>query len=154
MRRSPRLHCKLLASEDGAEVVEFGLVLLPLLAFVLLLMDISWVLFAQSTLQHAAREGVRYAASLQAGTGNARASIRDVVTKNSFGFVKSGSNVVVNYYNPATLAAASSGAAGNVVEIVITGVKVYPLGPLWRSGAAVSLTARSSDTIDAAAGGR
>src|SRR5277367_1912038 len=141
MRRS-------LNSEKGSEIIEFGLVIVPLLAFVLLIVDIAWVLFAQSTLQFAASEGVRYAVTSQTMSGMGQdASIRTVVINDAFGFVTSAtsSNIAINYYNPSTLAATNSNAGGNVVQIVISGVNVFPLGPIWRSQTAMVLTASSSD---------
>jgi Flp pilus assembly protein TadG len=145
-----------LKSEKGSEIIEFGLVIVPLLAFVLLIADIAWVLFAQSSLQYAASEGVRYAVTSQTMTGMGQdASIRTVVISHGFGFVTNAtsSNIAINYYNPSTLAATNSNAGGNVVEIVIGGVNVYPLGPIWRSKAAMVLTARSSDVMEASPGG-
>jgi Flp pilus assembly protein TadG len=140
----------------GSEIIEFGLVTLPLLAFVFLIIDVAWVLFAQSTLQYAASEGVRYAVTSQTMSGMGQdASIRTVVIGDAFGFVTSAtaSNIAINYYNPSTLAATTSNAGGNVVEIVISGVNVYPLGPIWRSKTAMVLTARSSDVMESSPGG-
>jgi Flp pilus assembly protein TadG len=145
-----------LGSEKGSEIVEFGLVIVPLLAFTFLIIDIAWVLFAQSTLQRAASDGVRYAVTSQTMAGMGQdASIRTVVINSAFGFVTAAtsSNIAINYYNPTTLAATQSNAGGNVVEIVISGVNVYPLGPIWRSQTAMVLTARSSDVMEASPGG-
>ncbi len=142
--------------ERGSEVIEFGLVIMPLLAFVLLIADVAWVLFAQSTLQYAASEGVRYAVTSQTMPGMGQdASIQTVVINDAFGFVTSAtaSNIAINYYNPSTLVATSSNAGGNIVEIVISGVNVYPLGPIWRSKTAMVLTARSSDVMESSPGG-
>ena len=47
-------------SRKGAEIMEFTLVLLPLLAMIMVLMDISWAVFVKATLQGAVRNGVRY----------------------------------------------------------------------------------------------
>jgi Flp pilus assembly protein TadG len=143
-------------SEKGSEIIEFGLVALPLLAFVFLIIDVAWVLFAQSTLQYAAAEGVRYAVTSQTMSGMGQdASIRTVVIGDAFGFVTSAtaSNIAINYYNPATLLATTSNAGGNVIEIVISGVNVYPLGSVWRSKTAMVLTARSSDVMESSPGG-
>jgi Flp pilus assembly protein TadG len=142
--------------ERGSEIVEFGLVMLPLLAFVLLIIDIAWILFAQSTLQHAVSEGVRYAVTSQTMTGMGQdASIDTVIINNSFGFVTQAnvSSIAINYFNPATLAPTTSNAGGNVVQIVISGINVYPLGPIWRSKTAMVLSARSSDVMEASPGG-
>jgi Flp pilus assembly protein TadG len=143
-------------SEKGSEIVEFGLVIVPLLAFVFLIVDIAWVLFAQSSLQRAACEGIRYAVTSQTMSGMGQdASIRTVVINNAIGFVTSAtqSDIAINYFNPTTLAATNSNAGGNVVQIVISGVNVYPLGPIWRSHSAMVLTARSSDVMEASPGG-
>ena len=90
--------------------MEFGLVLLPLLAFVFLLMDTSWIIFARATLQHAAAKACGFGVTGQivppasclrrfhpAGGGH----------EDAFGFVPSSqasSMVAVTYYNPSTLA--------------------------------------------------
>lgn len=145
-----------LNSRKGSEIIEFGLVALPLLAFVFLIIDVAWVLFAQSTLQYAAAEGVRYAVTSQTMSGMGQdASIRTVVIGDAFGFVTSAtaSNIAINYYNPSTLVGTASNAGGNVIEIVISGVNVYPLGPVWRSKTAMVLTARSSDVMESSPGG-
>ena len=143
-------------SEKGSQIVEFGLVIVPLLAFIFLIVDIAWVLFAQSTLQHAASEGVRYAVTSQTMAGMGQdASIDTVIVNNAFGFVTAAtvSNIAINYFNPSTLASTTSNAGGNVVQIVISGVNVYPLGPIWRSKTALVLSARSSDVMEASPGG-
>jgi len=145
-----------LGSEKGSEIVEFGLVILPLLAFVFLIMDTAWVLFAQSTLQHAVCEGVRYAVTGQTMAGMGQdASIRTVIISDAFGFVTqaTSSNIAINYFNPTTLASTQSNAGGNVVQIIISGVNVYPLGPIWRSATAMTLSARSSDVMESSPGG-
>ena len=66
--KSPRAHRNFvrrffpsLADERGSEVVEFGLVLLPLMAFVFLIIDVAWLCFAQESLQYAVETGVRAA---------------------------------------------------------------------------------------------
>ena len=43
--------------------------LIPLLGVLFLIMNVAWVIFAQATLQHAVREGVRYAVTGQTLTG-------------------------------------------------------------------------------------
>ena len=155
-KRLSRLTRPRFNSRKGSEIVEFGLVALPLLAFVFLIIDVAWVLFAQSTLQFAAAEGVRYAVTSQTMSGMGQdASIKTVVIGDAFGFVTSAtaSTIAINYYNPSNLVATASNAGGNVVEIVISGVSVYPLGPIWRSATAMVLTARSSDVMEASPGG-
>jgi len=143
-------------NQQGSTTVEFGLVLLPLAAFIFLLMDTTWVLFARSTLQHAAREGVRFGVTGQivAPATCLGDSIRQVVVTNAFGFVpanKAASMVSITYYNPSTLAiqtGAASTAGGNVVQVSISGLNLTSLAPLWRSANGVGLSASASDVLE------
>ena len=90
-------------SESGVVLVEFSLALLPLLALLLLCVDVAWSIFARATLQNAAREGARFAVTGQILAGNSclGSSIQQVVAQNSFGFVppkKASSYVTVSYF--------------------------------------------------------
>jgi len=140
----------------GSTTVEFALVLVPLLAFVFLLMDTSWVIFARATLQNAARAGVRFGVTGQvvAPASCLGDSVRQVVVTNAFGFVPSSSAasmVTVTYYNPNTLAVVTgSGAAagGNVIQVSISGLKIRSFAPVWRSSSPISLAATASDVLE------
>lgn len=138
--------------DDGSEVVEFGLVLLPLLAVVFFIFDVCWLVFAQGTLQYAAQEGVRYAV-----VGNSAASVKSVVQQSAMGFLGSTAdglnNINVTYYAPSNLSKPVAGAAstvgGNVVQVSISGVQVSLLGPLWGVGApSLQMNASSSDVME------
>jgi Flp pilus assembly protein TadG len=138
--------------DDGSEVVEFGLVLLPLLAVVFFIFDICWLVFAQGTLQHAAQEGVRYAV-----VGNSADSVKLVVQQNAMGFLGNTpdglSKIDVSYYAPSDLKKSITGPAsmvgGNVVEVSISGVQVSLLGPIWGVGApSLKMSASSSDVLE------
>jgi hypothetical protein len=148
--------------ETGSEVVEFGLVLLPLLAFLFLIMDVAWICFAQSSLQHAVQVGVRAAISgyVPAGTAHQDDYLKNVVQQNAMGFLAGddGRNLIsVNYYNPANLSKPLSGfgsnAGGNVIEISVKEVPVSTLGPILReSWAKVYMKASSSDVMEGSPG--
>jgi Flp pilus assembly protein TadG len=138
--------------DDGSEVVEFGLVLLPLLAVVFFIFDVCWLVFAQGTLQYAAQEGVRSAV-----IGNSAASVKSVVQQNAMGFLGKSpdglSKIEVTYYAPSNLAKSITGPAsmvgGNVVQVKISGVQVSLLGPLWGVGApSLQMSASSSDVME------
>jgi Flp pilus assembly protein TadG len=143
-------------SELGSATVEFGLVLLPLMAFVFLLMDTAWLIFARSTLQHAAREGVRFGVTGQilAPASCLGDSIRQVVVTNAFGFVpasQSASMVTITYYNPSTLAVetgSGSTAGGNVIQVSISGLGIPALAPVWHSASPITLGASASDVLE------
>lgn len=123
--------------ERGASIIEFGLIILPMFAMLLLTIDVGWVLFGWASLQEAVREGVRFAVTGQvlAGHPSQADSIRQVIIQYSFGFVNSTnapSTVAVQYLDPTTFST-STNAPGNVVKVTISGIKVAPMGPLWRS---------------------
>jgi hypothetical protein len=140
--------------QRGSAIVEFGLVLTPLLALVFLIIDIGWVIFAQACLQEAAREGVRFGVTgqLQSGCSGLDCSITQVVQQYSFGFV-SASNVSIHYYSPSTLTDVTglpgATAGGNIVEVTVSGVSVKSLGAIGRAASPVVLAATSSDVMEA-----
>ena len=67
--------------ESGSTLIEFSFVILPLMAFLLMTMDVAWILFGWASIQEGAREGVRYAISCQVSSG-LNASIASVTTIN------------------------------------------------------------------------
>ena len=153
---------KLWRESDGAQLVEFGLVLLPAMAFFFLIFDIAWFVFAQVSLQFAVREGTRYAVTSQTLGGLGQdASIKSVVQGKAFGFLAGDtglSKITIEYYSPVTLARVSpstphSNAGGNIVEVSITGVSMAPLLPLLRDASPLLLSVRSSDVMESSPGG-
>ena len=52
-RRSRAERCR------GAEVLEFTFVFLPMMAMIILLIDVAWAVFVKATLEYAVRAGVR-----------------------------------------------------------------------------------------------
>ena len=66
--------------------MEFTLLLIPVLAFMFILLDVAWAVYSQAVLQYAVAEGVRYAVTSQTMTGmGQRASIQTIVQQNAFG---------------------------------------------------------------------
>ena len=144
--------------ERGAELVEFSLVMIPLFGILFLVIDLSWMLFARATLQYAVREGVRYAVTGQTLSGMGQdASIRTVVQQNSMGILAGStgaSKIAITYLDPnANFAATSSNAGGNVVQVSVTGLNVFPMAPLFHSGNPLNMTAVSSDVVESSPGG-
>ena len=135
--------------------------LLPLIALLLLAVDVAWSIFARATLQNAVREGVRFAVTGQVLPGNTclGASVRQVVVQHSFGFVpaaQASSLVSVNYYSPTDLSAITGPggpAGGNVVQVTVTGVSVRSFGPIWRNISPIPLTAMASDVMESSPNG-
>lgn len=144
-------------NQRGSQVVEFGLVLVPFLAFIFLLMDLSWAIFVKATMQYAAREGVRYAVTGRTISGSGQdASIKTTVQQNAMGFLNGSAGaakIFIRYYVPDTLVETASNAGGNLVEVSVEGYSLNPLGPILRSAAPLILTARSSDRMESSPGG-
>ena len=146
------------SDETGSQVVEFGLVLLPLVAFTFLIIDVAWICFAQASLQHAVQAGVRMAvsSSVPSGFSGQDAYIKSVVQGNAMGFLggQSGMNqITVNYFSPSNLSQSLSGigsnAGGNIVQVSVADVPVSTLGPILRSDwSTVMLKASSSDVME------
>jgi TadE-like protein len=144
------------AARKGAEVVEFALIAIPLFAFLFLLIDVAWGVYARSTLQHAVREGVRYAVTSRTADGlGHKASIAKVVADNALGFLSGGdkNKIEVHFYSAVTfedvchLPGANKG--GNIVEVSVEGFSWLALAPFARSAAPVLMTARASDRMEA-----
>lgn len=88
-------------------MVEFTLVMLPMLMFLFLILDVAWAVYSRATLQYAVAQGVRFAVtSLTIGTLGQKDSIRTVVQQNAFGRLGANSSapawakIQVHFYLP------------------------------------------------------
>lgn len=139
----------------GATIVEMSFVVIALFGLLFLLIDLSWVVFAKASIQHAVREGCRFAVTSQTLTGMGHiASIREVVRRNSMGFIGESqlNNIQVRFYNPETLQPVSgpgSNAGGNLVIVAVENFEVRPLVPLVRSSDPIRFSVRSADRMEA-----
>lgn len=143
----------------GNAFVEAGLVLVPFMALVLGITEYSLAIFVRTTMQHAVREGVRYAVTYQVMGGMCQdASIKEVVRQNAVGFLKPAdltTSVFVRYYLPTTFAAAPSPAnsPGNIVEISVENYQWRWIAPLWRTATPLTIVARATDIMEGLPGG-
>ncbi|GIU79982.1 MAG: hypothetical protein KatS3mg005_3220 [Bryobacteraceae bacterium] len=139
----------------GATIVEMSFVVIALFGLLFLLIDLSWVVFAKASIQHAVREGCRFAVTSQTLTGMGHiASIREVVRRNSMGFIGEPqlNNIQVRFYNPETLQPVSgpgSNAGGNLVIVAVENFEVRPLVPLVRSADPIRFSVRAADRMEA-----
>ena len=144
--------------QAGSEIVEFGLVLTPLLALVFLILNVSWIFFGWACLQEGVREGVRFGVTGQLLPPNTglNSSITQVVQQYSFGFLNSRNSPSVNiqYYSPTNMQPLSGvGAtdAGNVIRVSAT-ITMKSLVPAWGSKGftttPVTITASTSDVME------
>ena len=143
--------------ERGSQFVEAGLMLVPFLALAFLVLDAGWAVFVKATLQHAVREGTRYAVTGQTENGiRQSASIQDVVKKYAFGLLDGiqGKTLTINCWKPADAKPADAtqcNVGGNVVEVSVQGYSITPLAPLLRSGNPVVFTVSAADIVEGAA---
>jgi len=133
-------------------MVEGMLVMLPLIAVVLLIIDTSWGLFVRATLQYAVQAGASYAAAGGTGTNGQVAGIQAQVQQQASGLLNS-TTINVDYYSPTTGSslgntAAGANQAGNMVQVNVV-YPFQPLAPLFRSGATINLSATSSAILTA-----
>jgi Flp pilus assembly pilin Flp len=147
---------KFVRDESGSTLVEFSVTLVPMLALLFLTIDVAWVIFARATLQHAVREGVRFAVTGQILAGNSclGPSVQQIVSQNSFGFIpvsQASQYVNVNYYSPTTMApvlGAGGPAGGNVVQVSVSPIGIRAMAPLWHGVSPIPISAVASDVME------
>jgi hypothetical protein len=133
-------------------------VLVPLLALILGIVDYGLAIFVRSTLQHAVREGVRYAVTYRTMSGLGHdASIKAVVQNEAMGFLAGPaglSKVFIRYYDPVTLQQVAGNSPNNLVEVSVENFSWGWLAPLLRSANPLPMVARSSDRMEGLPGGQ
>jgi len=156
-------------SQRGSQMVEFTLVLFPLLAFVTVLVDIAWPTIAKATLQRAVREGVRTGITLTSSQMSSGSCLTDTVKATvqnaSLGLLDGAtglSYIKVNYFAvPAAASTASTtdvstqsdaDAPGNIMQVSVQSFPVQPLMPVMGLGSitasSLPITVYSSDLIE------
>ncbi len=138
--------------QRGNAFVEGAFVLVPLFALIFAIVDFGLAIFVRSTLQHATREGVRYAITYQTEPGLGHDdSIKQVVQESAMGFLNDSSDlekVQVRYYDPTTFLEVPNNAPGNLVEISVEGYTFGWLAQLLRNASPLQITTRSSDRME------
>ena len=147
---------------SGNTLVELALVLTPLLALLLAIIEVSLPIFKKSTFVDAVREGCRFGITYQTtynGTSysSQSAAIKAVVLANSMGFLNDTSNIHVNYYlstSPFTDVTSGGGGVvpnndGNIVQVSISGYTHNWIDPInWAyEGKSFSVTKGSLPII-------
>ncbi|MBL0158417.1 MAG: hypothetical protein IPP47_15130 [Bryobacterales bacterium] len=146
--------------KTGAGTIEAGFIFLFLMGILFLLLDLCWGVFCKVSLQHAVREGCRYAitSQVQAGYGHLD-SIKRVVRSNAMGFLSSDSDfakIAVNFYRIDDLqqmTGAGSNAGGNLAVVSVENYSLRPLVPLLRSSSPLTFSVRAADKLEASPSG-
>jgi TadE-like protein len=132
--------------QKGSDVLEFTLVLLPMLAMLFVLLDTGWAIFAKSTLQRAVQiavhSGVNMSASQLPQGLCLTDAVKSTVQQNSLGLLSGASGlglIKVNYLMPP--APSSSGSItdvsnqaagdspGNIMQVSVQNFWLQPLLP-------------------------
>jgi Flp pilus assembly protein TadG len=139
----------------GAAMIEITLTMIALFGILFLLMDLSWVVFAKVSIQHAVREGCRYAVTSQtSGSLGHVDSIRQVVQRNAAGFLSTTAEyekIHVTFFRADTqqqLTGAGSNAGGNLVVVSVDDYTIRPMVPLVRPGTPLSFSVRAGDKLE------
>jgi Flp pilus assembly protein TadG len=130
--------------QKGSEILEFSLVLLPMLAGCTALLDTGWAIFTMSTLQRAVRVGVTSGTTLTAAqipSGCLTDTVKSIVQQNALGLLSGSTglnSIKVNYLVPpdpgstAALTDVSSqsdgNSPGNIMQVSVN-FSLVPLIP-------------------------
>ena len=133
--------------------------LVPFLALAFLALDAGWAVFIKATLQHAVREGSRYAVTGQTQNGKGQSdSIQAVVKQFALGLLDGdqANTLTINCWNPANAKPSPADATqcsigGNVVEVSVQSYKISPLATLLRKGDLVPVTVSAADIVEGSA---
>jgi Flp pilus assembly protein TadG len=145
---------------QGSTMVEGALTILPLLAVLFGVLDLSIAIFVKNTAQFAVCQGVRYAVTSQTMTGMGQDdSIKTVVQGYTLGFLDAlspdhvGKNrLSVTYYDPLALTAVAgvgSNSGGNIVVVSASGLSWAWMVPLLRSATPLQFSVSSADIMEA-----
>ena len=143
--------------QRGAEALGGAFVMMLLLPLMFLIVDIAWGIFVKVSLQHAVREGVRFAITSQTsndadGVNMGHLGSIKARTIASAGGILAGQEdkVTVTFYTPDTLAedtGASRNRGGNVVMVNIENFEYRPLIPVYTIGEWQKLEIREDPPI-------
>ncbi len=126
---------------------EFTVTFLPMLVMVFFLLNVSWAIFAKSSLEYAVRVGVRYGITItgtQAAAANSdlTSMVKAKVQSSALGLLPGASGlskIKVNYLQPPATNSTSpptdvsnqtyGNSPGNVMEVPVQGFTLVPLAP-------------------------
>jgi Flp pilus assembly protein TadG len=143
--------------QRGAELLEMALVTIPMFAIILFMVNGCLVIFTKAVLQHAVREGVRFAVTGRTLPGQGHdLSIKSTVQQQAIGLLAGAdkaAKIHVRYYVPGTLAETASNAGGNIVEVSVESLSWTWHGSLLLTAPRLTLLARASDRMEPSPGG-
>ncbi len=141
----------------GSDMVESMVMLLPLMALVFLVIDTSYAIFVQATLQFAAQAAANVVSQGATNGVSQLALVNSTLQQQSLGLSQSSNATVAVSFSTAASpgTALSSGVAnrnayGNIVSVSLT-YQFSPLAPLFRSANPIPIVANASAFIQSTA---
>jgi len=150
--------------QRGSDLIEFTLVMIPLLGMIAMIFDVAWMSYTRSTLLFACTQGTRYAMANRLDAANspvddvdAVSSIKSKVVTWSNGLLKDKEDLIsVEWQNldgvvqaPDPNGGNSANAAGNIVIVSVNGYSMVPLLSMFYSKAAWTFVdVSSADRMD------
>ncbi len=135
-------------------MLEFAFVVVPMLAFLFIIIDIAWAVFTRATLQYAVREGVRYAVTYQTMSEGGKpldqeTSIKKVVQDSAMGLLygpEGLSKITIRCKVPGGATSDctdGTNSTGNLMQVSVENYSVVPLAPLMRDATPLQVTAQT-----------
>jgi cytochrome c-type biogenesis protein CcmE len=142
------------AKQRGSAALEAALVILPMFAILLAVIDFSVAIFIRNSLMNAVREGVRFGITGRTLPGLAHdGSIKEIVRQYSMGFLNPENldQVTIRYFDPITSQFAEgqgSNRGGNILEVRIDNYPWLWMAPVLRSNSGLTFSVQSSDLME------
>jgi len=123
-----------------------------LFGLIFLVMDLAMLLFVQSNLMQAVREGVRVGVTGRPYKGYTYVNdaIRAMVQDQALGLLNGASGacrIQINYFNPDT-GTPSTGTQGDLLVVSVPNFNYTPLGAVLKSADPFSISVSSSDVVE------
>jgi Flp pilus assembly protein TadG len=155
-------------TQRGNSILELALIMTPMFALLLSIVELSMPIFKKSTFTAAVREGCRYGITYQVAYNGTTytsqtAAIKAVVQNNAMGFLAGStglSQIYVKYYLPVSPFTEVTGTStanrdGNIMEVSIQGYTHNWIAPVaWFYGSTTFQVTGSALTIAAASADR
>src|SRR3984893_18221113 len=149
------------ARQGGGALLEGALIFLPMMAMFFGIMDVSFAVFIQSTLNTAAREGVRFAVTYSPsynGTSCASSQatcISQVVQDNATGFLSGSrsSYITVNYYTTNDLTNPVDSCNGGTCTLNPAGAGTASLPQTLSNGKVVNFANQPGNIVEVSIAG-
>lgn len=132
--------------------VETALILLPFLTLIFAIIDFNLFIYVRNTMQHAVREGVRYAVTYQTLAGKGHdASIKAKVQENAMGFLGGGlvdSKVTIKYFRATDLTEVPGNLPGNIIEVKVNNYRWGWIGTWFTPGNETRISVAAYDRME------